>query len=93
MIGAGYVGLVSAACFSEFGWTVTCIDKDPSKIEHLRQGGVPIYEPRLDELLHRNLRMGRDQHSRPISHPRSAVPTSCSSRSARRCGAATAMPI
>ena len=59
MIGAGYVGLVSAACFSEFGWTVTCIDKDPSKIEHLRQGGVPIYEPRLDELLHRNLRMGR----------------------------------
>src|SRR6476659_4272980 len=59
MIGAGYVGLVSATCFSEFGWTVTCIDKDPSKIEHLRQGGVPIYEPRLDELLHRNLRMGR----------------------------------
>src|SRR5512147_1268258 len=59
MIGAGYVGLVSAACFSEFGWTVTCIDKDPSKIESLRQGGVPIYEPRLDELLHRNLRMGR----------------------------------
>ena len=44
MIGAGYVGLVSAACFSEFGWTVTCIDKDQSKIEHLRQGGVPIYE-------------------------------------------------
>ena len=59
MIGAGYVGLVSAACFSEFGWTVTCVDKDPSKIEGLRQGGVPIYEPRLDELLHRNLRMGR----------------------------------
>ena len=59
MIGAGYVGLVSAACFSEFGWTVTCVDKDPSKIEALRQGGVPIYEPRLDELLHRNLRMGR----------------------------------
>ena len=59
MIGAGYVGLVSAACFSDFGWTVTCVDKDPSKIEALRQGGVPIYEPRLDELLHRNLRMGR----------------------------------
>src|SRR5262245_45878645 len=59
MIGAGYVGLVSAACFSEFGWTVTCIDKDPDKIAHLRQGGVPIYEPRLDELLHRNVGMGR----------------------------------
>ena len=42
MIGAGYVGLVSAACFSEFGWTVTCVDKDPSKIEALRQGGVQI---------------------------------------------------
>jgi UDP-glucose 6-dehydrogenase len=42
----------------EFGWTVTCIDKDPSKIEHLRQGGVPIYEPRLDELLHRNCAWG-----------------------------------
>ena len=59
MIGAGYVGLVSAACFSEFGWSVTCVDKDPSKIESLRQGGVPIYEPRLEELLQRNLRMGR----------------------------------
>jgi len=59
MIGAGYVGLVSAACFSEFGWTVTCVDKDPSKIEQLRRGRVPIYEPRLDELLQRNLGMGR----------------------------------
>jgi UDPglucose 6-dehydrogenase len=58
MIGAGYVGLVSAACFSEFGWTVTCVDKDPSKIENLREAKLPIYEPRLDELLHRNLRMG-----------------------------------
>ena len=59
MIGAGYVGLVSAACFSEFGWAVTCVDKDLSKIENLREGRLPIYEPRLDELLHRNLRMGR----------------------------------
>ena len=38
MVGAGYVGLVSATCFSEFGWTVTRIDKDTAKIEHLRQG-------------------------------------------------------
>jgi UDPglucose 6-dehydrogenase len=59
MIGAGYVGLVSAACFSEFGWNVACVDKDASRIEQLRQGRVPIYEPRLDELLERNLRMGR----------------------------------
>lgn len=59
MIGAGYVGLVSAACFSEFGWNVACVDKDASRIEQLRHGRVPIYEPRLDELLERNLRMGR----------------------------------
>lgn len=55
MIGAGYVGLVSAACFSEFGWTVTCIDKDRERVESLKRGEVPIYEPGLDELLHRNL--------------------------------------
>jgi UDPglucose 6-dehydrogenase len=59
MIGAGYVGLVSAACFSEFGWKVTCIDNDADKIDQLCQGRVPIYEPRLDELLERNLRNGR----------------------------------
>ncbi|MGH6734860.1 MAG: UDP-glucose dehydrogenase family protein [Methyloceanibacter sp.] len=59
MIGAGYVGLVSAACFSEFGWKVTCVDKDADKIEQLRRGRVPIYEPRLEELLERNLRNGR----------------------------------
>ena len=59
MIGAGYVGLVSAACFSEFGWTVTCVDKDEGRIDLLHQGRSPIYEPRLDELLQRNLDMGR----------------------------------
>lgn len=59
MIGAGYVGLVSAACFSEFGWTVDCIDKDRDRVESLKRGEVPIYEPGLDELLHRNLAAGR----------------------------------
>src|SRR5262249_50379115 len=59
MIGAGYVGLVSAACFSEFGWNVTCTDKDADKIEQLRRGSVPVYEPRLEELLERNLRNSR----------------------------------
>ena len=44
MIGAGYVGLVSGACFSEFGWQVTCVDTDARKIESLRAGQVPIYE-------------------------------------------------
>ncbi len=59
MIGAGYVGLVSGACFSEFGWNVTCVDKDEGRIDLLRQGRSPIYEPRLDELLQRNLDMER----------------------------------
>ena len=59
MIGAGYVGLVSATCFSEFGWNVTCIDKDQARIAGLKKGEVPIYEPGLDELLRRNLASGR----------------------------------
>jgi len=59
MIGAGYVGLVSAACFSEFGWNVVCVDNDADKVEQLRAGEVPIYEPGLDDLLARNLKVGR----------------------------------
>jgi len=59
MIGAGYVGLVSAVCFSEFGWTVSCVDNDPEKIDRLNGGQVPIYEPGLEELLHRNAAKGR----------------------------------
>ena len=59
MIGAGYVGLVSAACFSEFGWTVTCVDKDQSRLDQMRSGVSPIYEPGLDDLLQRNMKAGR----------------------------------
>ena len=59
MIGAGYVGLVSAACFAEFGWDVTCVDKDIDRIARLKRGEVPIYEPGLDELLERNMSGGR----------------------------------
>jgi UDPglucose 6-dehydrogenase len=59
MIGAGYVGLVSAVCFSEFGWTVNCVDLDADKIARLRRGEIPIYEPGLEELLARNAEMGR----------------------------------
>jgi UDPglucose 6-dehydrogenase len=59
MIGAGYVGLVSGACFSEFGIEVTCVDKDDTKIEALRQGRMPIFEPGLDKLVESNVRDGR----------------------------------
>jgi len=59
MIGAGYVGLVSAACFAEFGWNVTCVDKDAERIARLKRGEVPIYEPGLDALLARNGTAGR----------------------------------
>ena len=59
VIGAGYVGLVSGACFSEFGFTVTCIDKDAGKIGSLEQGVMPIYEPGLDDLVARNVAAGR----------------------------------
>jgi UDPglucose 6-dehydrogenase len=59
MIGAGYVGLVSAVCFSEFGWNVVCVDKEADKVAALNKGEVPIYEPGLDDLLARNLKGGR----------------------------------
>ena len=59
MIGAGYVGLVSAACFSEFGWTVTCVDKDAGRLTDLKAGKSPIYEPGLDDLLARNMKARR----------------------------------
>ncbi len=59
MIGAGYVGLVSGACFSEFGIEVACVDQDAAKVERLRRGEVPIYEPGLDELIERNVAEGR----------------------------------
>ena len=59
MIGAGYVGLVSAACFSEFGFSVTCFDAAPERIAALRSGRVPIHEPGLEALLSANVAAGR----------------------------------
>ena len=59
MIGAGYVGLVSAVCFSDFGWEVVCIDKEQSKIDQLNNGQIPIFEPGLDDLVEKNLKAGR----------------------------------
>ena len=59
MIGSGYVGLVSGACFADFGHTVICVDKDPAKIAALNAGQMPIYEPGLDHLVASGVAGGR----------------------------------
>ena len=59
MIGTGYVGLVSGVCFSDFGHEVVCVDKDPAKVDRLRAGEVPIFEPGLDVLMAKNVAAGR----------------------------------
>lgn len=59
MIGTGYVGLVSGACFSEFGLDVVCVDKDTAKIDALKNGQIPIYEPGLDDMVVKGVQSGR----------------------------------
>jgi UDPglucose 6-dehydrogenase len=59
IIGSGYVGLVTGACFADVGHSVICVDNDPSKVEALQAGRVPIYEPGLEEVIHRNVSAGR----------------------------------
>src|SRR5579883_3364586 len=72
MVGSGYVGLVSGACFSDFGHEVVCIDKDVEKVEALRRGQIPIYEPGLQEVVAANVRAGRLSFSADIKEARGA---------------------
>ncbi len=73
MIGAGYVGLVSATCFSEFGFSVACVDAEPERIAALRAGRVPIYEPGLEALLAANVAAGRLSFAEDIADAVSAA--------------------
>jgi UDPglucose 6-dehydrogenase len=90
MIGAGYVGLVSGACFADFGHDVICIDKDAKKVAALNSGEIPIFEPALPIWL--RLMSGRNGFTSPPIRPPSASPTRCLLRSVRRHAAVTAMP-
>jgi len=67
VIGTGYVGLVSGVCLAEFGMNIICVDNDVAKLEALRKGQIPIYEPRLDSIMQKNIKEGRLHFSNSIA--------------------------
>src|SRR6476646_5285925 len=69
MIGAGYVGLVSGACFADFGHQVTCVDQDATKIDALRRGEIPIFEPGLEALVATNVQALRLDFTTDLAGP------------------------
>src|ERR1700716_4034281 len=69
MIGTGYVGLVSGACFADFGHQVTCVDRDGHKIAGLRRGEIPIFEPGLDAMVASNVKSGRLDFATDLTAP------------------------
>src|SRR4051812_8707811 len=69
MVGAGYVGLVSGACFADFGHTVTCVDTDEAKVDALTRGEIPIFEPGLEDLVARNVEAGRLMFTTSLKEP------------------------
>lgn len=92
MIGTGYVGLVSGACFADFGHQVICVDKDADKIASLRRGEIPIFEPGLDALVASVVKAGWLEFATDLTAP-SPTPMQCSSRLVPPRGAVTVTPI
>ena len=88
IVGTGYVGLVSGACFADFGHHVTCVDKDAAKIAALRRNEIPIYEPGLDHMVETNTREGRLDFTADLQKP--VADADAVSPSARPRAAATA---